>query len=73
MKTRGENIQQSTVTQKIMILLISEFNYVVCSIEDANSMDNLTLDELQSSLLVAANEEQYLWISGDERETGGRG
>ncbi|XP_068663053.1 uncharacterized protein [Aristolochia californica] len=32
--------------------MTSRFNYVVCSIEESNNLDTLTIDELQSSLLV---------------------
>ena len=32
--------------------LTPKFNYVVCSIEEPNDTDELSLDELQSSLLV---------------------
>lgn len=41
-----------TTVEKILRTLMLEFNYVVCSIEESKDMDNLSLDELQSSLLV---------------------
>ena len=32
--------------------LTEKFNYVVCSIEESKDIDALTVDELQSSLIV---------------------
>ncbi|KAB2600417.1 hypothetical protein D8674_010688 [Pyrus ussuriensis x Pyrus communis] len=32
--------------------MISKFDYVFCSIEESNDLDTLSIDELQSSLLV---------------------
>ena len=32
--------------------MTAKFDYVVCSVEESNDLDQLTIDELQSSLLV---------------------
>ena len=57
--------------------MIPKFNYVVCSIEESNNLDTMTIDELQSSLLVHEQrmvcheeEEQALQITHEDR--GGR-
>lgn len=52
MKAHGEKMGQVAVVEKILRSMTSRFNYVVCSIEDSNDLDVLTIDELQSSLLV---------------------
>ena len=59
--------------------MTSKLDYVVCSIEESKDIDTLTIDELQSSLLVHEQrmrshitEEQALKLTtGDQ--SGGRG
>ena len=52
MKIHGENMQQVVIIEKILRSMTSRFDYVVCSVEESNNLDTLTIDELQSSLLV---------------------
>ena len=52
MKIHGENMQQVVIIEKILRSMISNFDHVVCSVEESNNLDTLTIDELQSSLLV---------------------
>ena len=52
MKIHGENMQQVMIIEKILWSMTSKFDYVVCSIEESNNLDTLTIDELQSNLLV---------------------
>jgi hypothetical protein len=44
-------MQDVTILEKILRTLTEKFNYIVCSIEDSNDTDQLTVDELQSSLI----------------------
>ncbi|CAM8885291.1 unnamed protein product [Rhodiola kirilowii] len=81
MKACGGNIEETTVTEKIMRSLSTRFNYVICAIEESNNIDTLTLDELQSSLLVheqrmqvPSEVEQVLKVTEEnENVTRGRG
>jgi len=52
MTTHGKKMDQTLVVEKILRSLTSKFNYVVCSVEESNDMNALSIDELQSSLLV---------------------
>jgi hypothetical protein len=79
MKIHGENMQQVVIIEKILRSMTSKFDYVVCSVEESNNLDTLTIDELQSSLLVHeqrmnghGGDEQALKVTYDDR-IGGRG
>ncbi|XP_015158842.1 uncharacterized protein [Solanum tuberosum] len=52
MRFHGEKIGDVAIVEKILRSLTSKYNYVVCSIEESKDIDELSLDELQSSLLV---------------------
>lgn len=78
MKACGESMCENVITVKILRSMVYKFNYVVCSIEESNNLETMTIDELQSSLLVHEQrmnchreEEQMLQITNDDR--GGRG
>lgn len=80
MKAHGEDMGESKITEKIIRSMVSKFNYVVCSIEESNNMTTMTIDELQSSLLVheqrmkgQGEEEQVLKITHEDRAGRGRG
>lgn len=75
----GETMTDVTVVEKILRSLTDKFNYVVCSIEESKDIDAMSIDELQSSLIVHekkfnrhSNEEQALKVTHEERN-GGRG
>jgi hypothetical protein len=68
----SEMMNDVTVIEKIMRSMISKFDYVVCSIEESKDLDTMSIDELQSSLLVHKQrmhshvvEEQVLKITHD--------
>lgn len=81
MRNCGEDMQDVKIVEKILRTLTEKFNYVVCSIEESKDIDTLSVDALQSSLLVHeqkfkknSGEEQVLKVSYDERAgRGGRG
>ncbi|MCH84026.1 retrovirus-related Pol polyprotein from transposon TNT 1-94 [Trifolium medium] len=77
MTAQGETMEQLTIVEKIFRTLTPKFNYVACSIEESNDVNTLTVEGLQSSLVVQeqrmcgqqkSSEEQALKISN-----GGRG
>ncbi|KAL6320886.1 hypothetical protein AAG906_010695 [Vitis piasezkii] len=84
MKAHEEIMGQNMIVEKILRSMTPRFDYVVCSIEESNNVDTMTIDELQSSLLVHeqrmnchsgnARDEQALKVSYGERYEGrGRG
>jgi len=52
MRIHGDKVEDVTIVEKILRSLTPKFNFVVCSIEEANDVGELSIDELQSSLLV---------------------
>ncbi|KAM5583100.1 hypothetical protein ABKV19_003159 [Rosa sericea] len=78
MKACGETMQENTITEKILRSMVSKFDYVVCSIEESNNLETLSLDELQSSLLVheqrmrGHNEEEHALKVTSGRRFGAR-
>lgn len=48
----GDKTKDVLIVEKILQSLTPNFNFVVCSIEEANDVGLLSIDELQSSLLV---------------------
>ncbi|XP_047261751.1 uncharacterized protein LOC107855673 [Capsicum annuum] len=52
MQIHGEKLEDVTIIEKILLSMTSKFNYVVCSIEESKDTNELSIDELQSSLLI---------------------
>ncbi|XP_024172399.1 uncharacterized protein LOC112178493 [Rosa chinensis] len=52
MRSNGEEMPDSKVVQKILRTLKERFTYVVVSIEESKNTESLSIDELQSSLVV---------------------
>ncbi|XP_073152289.1 uncharacterized protein [Henckelia pumila] len=71
MRIHGEKFEDVAVVEKILRSMSPNFSYVVCSIEESKDLDELSIDELQSSLLVheqrmttpSSTEEQVLKAS----------
>nr|GEZ92495.1 hypothetical protein [Tanacetum cinerariifolium] len=79
LRVNKAKIEDVDVIEKILRSMTPQFNYVVCSIEESKDLDVITIDELQSTLLVHEQrmkppvvEEQALKISFRET-SGGRG
>ena len=74
MRNVGEVMQDGKIVEKILRTLTERFNYIVCSMEESKDIDSLSMDELQSSLLVHEQkfgksdvEDQALKVIGGER------
>ncbi|CAL8992700.1 unnamed protein product, partial [Prunus brigantina] len=52
MRINGEQMEDVIIVEKILRSMTSKFAYVVCSIEESKDVTELSIDELQSSLLV---------------------
>ncbi|XP_050886762.1 uncharacterized protein LOC127092031 [Lathyrus oleraceus] len=52
MRVHGEKMEDVKIVEKILRSMTPKFNFVVCSIEESKNIDELTFDELQSSLSV---------------------
>ncbi|KAH9687063.1 hypothetical protein KPL70_014633 [Citrus sinensis] len=52
MKAQGEDMKPIVIIEKILRSMTSKFNCVVCSIEESHDLTTMSIDELQSSLLV---------------------
>jgi hypothetical protein len=52
MRSNGEQMRDVTIVEKILRTLTEKYNFVVVSIEESKDIDSLTIDELQSSLIV---------------------
>ena len=52
MGNNGEVMLESQIVEKILRTLTERFNYIVVSIKESNDINRMTIDELQSSLIV---------------------
>ena len=80
MRSNGEEMPDVNVVEKILRTLSEKFIYVVVSIEESKEIENITLEELQSSLVVheqkfrkPEKEDDKLLIVTQGRGTGSRG
>lgn len=80
MRNCGENMEDVKIVEKILRTLTENFNYVVCSIEESKDIDQISVDELHSSMLVHEQkirqkrpEEQVPKVEYDYSSERGRG
>ncbi|XP_024965634.1 uncharacterized protein LOC112505835 [Cynara cardunculus var. scolymus] len=80
MRNCSEEMDDVKIVEKILRTLTDKFNFVVCSIEESKDIDQLTVDELQSSLRVhehklkrRGGEEQVLKVESHSNYGRGRG
>jgi hypothetical protein len=52
MRIHGEKMDDVVIIKNILRSMTSKYDYVLYSIEESNDLDTLSIDELQSSLLV---------------------
>ena len=52
MRLHGERMEDVVIVEKILRSMTPKFAYVVCSIEESRDVTTLSVDDLQSSLLV---------------------
>ncbi|KAL5843832.1 hypothetical protein ACOSQ4_009790 [Xanthoceras sorbifolium] len=52
MRINGDKMEDIAIIEKILHSMTAKFDYVVCSIEESNDLDDLSIDELESTLLV---------------------
>ncbi|KAJ1381735.1 Zinc finger, CCHC-type [Sesbania bispinosa] len=78
MRMYGKKVSNLSVIEKILRSMTLRYDYVVCSIEESHDLDSMTVDELQSSLLVHeqrmnghnSHEDQVLNVAQDEASAG---
>ncbi|GMP68737.1 hypothetical protein CsSME_00028255 [Camellia sinensis var. sinensis] len=46
MRIYGDNAEDVTIVEKILRSMTPKFNFVVCSIEESNDVDELSINEL---------------------------
>ncbi|XP_004298385.1 PREDICTED: uncharacterized protein LOC101315335 [Fragaria vesca subsp. vesca] len=67
MRSNGEDIPNSRIVEKILRTLTERFTYVVVSIEESKNTDNMSIDELQSSLVVHEQKFQRVSVEAEEQ------
>ncbi|GJV61500.1 retrovirus-related pol polyprotein from transposon TNT 1-94 [Tanacetum coccineum] len=80
MRNAGEDMSDVKIVEKVLRTMTESFNFVVCTMEESRDLDSITVDELQSSLLIheqkirrKVNDEQVLKVENDHSTGRGRG
>lgn len=80
MRNLGEDMPDSKIVEKILRTLAEKFTYIVCAIEESKDIKSMTVDGLQSSLMVHEQnmtrhdgDEKILKVEGQWKPNSGRG
>lgn len=65
MTSQGEKMEKTTFVEKVLRSMTIKVNYVVSSIKESNNVSELSIDELQNSLLV---HEQRMKINQEKED-----
>nr|GEX59620.1 hypothetical protein [Tanacetum cinerariifolium] len=52
MQNADEDMSDVKIIEKVLRIMTESFNFVVCTIKESRDLDSMTVDELQSSLLI---------------------
>ncbi|XP_074362350.1 uncharacterized protein LOC141702590 [Apium graveolens] len=66
MRNCGEDMHDSKIVEKILRTLTDKWNFIVCSIEESKDIGELSVDTLQSSLLV--HEQKFKYRNNEEEQ-----
>ncbi|RDX70958.1 hypothetical protein CR513_49745, partial [Mucuna pruriens] len=66
MRSNKENMLDSKVVEKILRTLTARFTYVVVSIEESQDTEAMSIDELQSSLVI--HEQKFKRVNQDDEQ-----
>jgi len=66
MKSNGENMPDKKIVEKILCILTEKFTYIIVSIEESKDTDNMSINELQRSLVV--HEQKIRRTSNDDED-----
>ena len=65
-RSNREEMPEKKMVEKIMCTLTDKFTYVVVSIEESKDIDTMSIDELQSSLVV--HEQKFRCPNNNDEE-----
>ncbi|KAF2324311.1 hypothetical protein GH714_012253 [Hevea brasiliensis] len=68
MRSNGEDMSDTKIVEKILRTLTEKFTYVCVSIEESKDIETMSVDELQSSLVV--HEQKFRRARNDDEDQG---
>ncbi|GAA0154757.1 hypothetical protein LIER_37960 [Lithospermum erythrorhizon] len=67
LRSNGEQIPEVKIVEKVLRTLNDKFTYIVVSIEQSNDIETITVDELQSTLVMHAHKFNKIKKVDDEQ------